>query len=464
MNSLPRTARSVQNDSPIEEVGALQSFAVVFLLGFIFLSYSRIVDVFLAGLRLSLITSVLALIFTAVTGGVGRALFSRAGFWLVAFTVWLIAAVPFSSWPGGSVQLLLDQWSKSFFVFVIVAGSLRTMRQCRFAMYAIGLAVLAIVGMALSLGAADLGGRLQLEQGVLANPNDLAQVLLVGSPGLWLLGTSKPGIFSLRRVAVVLTLLGVLFVVAQTGSRGAFVVLIVLVGILLLTSKGSTRVKLIGGLVIAGLVILPSVSDEQWYRYSTILSDAPAGSDEALGSKEARIELLKQSIYLTLANPVFGVGPGVFESASAGYSQTQGERGLWHTPHNSYTQVSSESGLPGLVCYLGLLLTCFRVTRGVHKTAAATGRADVVAVSYCLWLSLVIFSISTFFSSVAYHIYLPMLAGLTVALQRSAQYELVSKAPETFERVRAPAGHISSPKTATARLRPADTSPRPGRL
>src|SRR5688572_5380787 len=139
MNSLPLTAHSLPDEGPIQEVGGLQSVAVLFLLGFVFLSYSRVVDIFLSGLRLSLITSVLALIFAALTGGVGRALFSRAGFWLVAFTLWLIAAVPFSSWPGGSVQLLTDQWLKSFLVFVIVAGSLRTVRQCRLAMYAIGL-------------------------------------------------------------------------------------------------------------------------------------------------------------------------------------------------------------------------------------------------------------------------------------------------------------------------------------
>jgi O-antigen ligase len=462
MNSLPRTAHSVSDATPAEEIGALESVAVLFLLGFIFLSYSRIVDVFLAGLRLSLITSVVALIFTALTGGVGRALFSRAGFWLVAFTLWLIAAVPFSSWPGGSVQLLLDYWIKSFLVFVIVAGSLRTVRHCRLALCAIGLAVVAIVIMALSLGTDDLSGRLQLEQGVLANPNDLAQLLLIGSPGLWLLGTAKPG-FSLRRVAVVVACVGVLRAVTQTGSRGAIVVLFVLICVLLLKSAWSTRVKLIGGLLLASLLLVPFLSDEQWYRYSTILSDAPAGSDEALGSKEARIELLKQSIYLTMANPVFGVGPGVFESASAGYSESQGERGLWHTPHNSYTQVSSESGVPGLVCYLGLLLSCFSTTRGVHKAAVAADRTDVVAVSYCLWLSLVIFSISTFFSSVAYHIYLPMLAGLTVALQRSAQYEPSPASIERIESIRAAAAHVSTPRIAAARFRPSETSAGPSR-
>src|SRR5215212_2792203 len=149
MSSLPHVTRNVAISAAAPQTGGLQSLAVPFLLGFLFLSYSRVVEFFLSGLRVSLITSLLALIFAAIGGGIGLALFSRAGFWITAFTFWLFAAVPFSSWPGGSVQMLLDQWIKSFLVFVIVAGSLRTIRHCQLAMYAIGLSVLTIVIMAL---------------------------------------------------------------------------------------------------------------------------------------------------------------------------------------------------------------------------------------------------------------------------------------------------------------------------
>ena len=39
------------------------------------------------------------------------------------------------------------------------------------------------------------------------------------------------------------------------------------------------------------------------------------------------------------------------------YREEEGNRALWQQTHNTYTQVSSETGIPGLMIYLGLMFS-----------------------------------------------------------------------------------------------------------
>jgi O-antigen ligase len=265
----------------------------------------------------------------------------------------------------------------------------------------------------------------------LANPNDLAQVLLVGVPGLLLMALSSTA-SAMRRALIGVCILVVLVVTAQTGSRASVIVEAGVLLVLLFSFSWGTRLKLLVGLVVAGMIVVPFLSREQRYRYSTIFSERTDAYDPALASRDARIELLEQSIDLTIAHPVFGAGPGVFEVASAELSKERGERGLWHATHNSYTQVSSESGLPGLFFYMAVLIGTLKSSRRIW-TRLREDQPDVANIGYCLWLSLVIFAINTFFTSVAFHLYLPMLAGFVVALER-----VVAEPSESTIPVRAP--------------------------
>ncbi len=395
--------------------GSRVGLGVAALCVFLFLSYSRVADVLLAPLHIPLITSLLALAIVVFRGELPRTLRSRIGLWLCAFCTWIFVATPFSFWRGGSVQLLRDHWIKSFLVFVIIAGLLKTGQDCRRALYSLGAAVVAIVFMALAFGARSLEGRLVLGAGVLANPNDLAQLLLICLPFLLLMYLTQGS--SLRRFVALCCIPAVLMVVAQTGSRGGIVTLGVLIAAIFLTSRWSSRIKLATVLVLAVMLVLPFVGAQQRARFATLFGDDGEAPERAVSSTEARKDLLKQSLTLTFRNPIFGVGPGMFEPASAKLSEERGERAMWHETHNTYTQVSSELGLPGFFLYFGTLVMCLRSMRSVYKqTRYRDDLADLANMSYCLWLSMLGFSVSTLFSSVAYHLYLPTFVGLSAAL------------------------------------------------
>ena len=48
----------------------------------------------------------------------------------------MIAAIPFSSWPGGSIALVKNVWLKSVIVYYLIAGVLLTVKDARKAEYA----------------------------------------------------------------------------------------------------------------------------------------------------------------------------------------------------------------------------------------------------------------------------------------------------------------------------------------
>jgi O-antigen ligase len=59
------------------------------------------------------------------------------------------------------------------------------------------------------------------------------------------------------------------------------------------------------------------------------------------------------SLETTAKHPLFGIGPGQFENFS----------GSWHLTHNTYTEFSSEAGLPALCLFLFLVWTTFKNLR-----------------------------------------------------------------------------------------------------
>jgi O-antigen ligase len=115
--------------------------------------------------------------------------------------------------------------------------------------------------------------------------------------------------------------------------------------------------------------------------------------------------------------------------ADSNEKEKQGERGLWRQTHNSYTQVSSEAGLPGLIFFVGSILSCFRLNyRMYRQTAGQQGLQDYAALSLCMLLGLVAFSTGAIFDQLAYTSHLAMLGGITTATYLAAQPALRERA------------------------------------
>ena len=101
---------------------------------------------------------------------------------------------------------------------------------------------------------------------------------------------------------------------------------------------------------------------------------------------------------------------------------------MWRETHCMYTQISSENGLPGLFLYAAAILFCIRTANRYYKlTRDRPETADIAPMAYVLLISLVGFATTAFFSSVAYHVFFPTLAGLSTAFFRVAEKELAAR-------------------------------------
>jgi O-antigen ligase len=139
-----------------------------------------------------------------------------------------------------------------------------------------------------------------------------------------------------------------------------------------------------------------------------------------------RRDLLKRSIKYTFQHPLFGVGPGMFPVAEDADMRAQGFRkGTWQGTHNSYTQVSSEEGIPGALAYVFVIFVSYRKTWQLHKRTRGDPRLKSIAncalaLNYCI----IVYAVSVFFDYIAYTQMLSVFAGLSLALDLHSSLEI----------------------------------------
>ncbi len=409
------------------------------LIVFLFVLISRVFDVVLTGLRVPLITSYLALAAAIFGGGIARVFNHRISYYLLAFTIWMGITVPFSFWRGGSIPVFRG-WVAACFVYILVVSLVSSYQQCLRAMQMIALSVVTVALVALLTGDTT-SGRLFTE-GKFSNPNDLAQMMLIGLPFVYLL-VNASGQNLLFRLPPLLLVLLVFYVLLKTGSRGSLLGLLVMAAYFFFNTTMKNRLVLVGVsavvLLTAALVLPPALRTRYLHIFASESEVQPTGEDEEMlesadASAAARQEILQTSIAMTLRHPLFGVGPGMFSDVREEDAKRAGKRAIALVSHNAYTQVSSETGIPGFLFYTITLICCFRATGEVYKITKARRGPQWDAIgktALCARLSLVAFAATSFFASVAYQSLFPMLAGLCAILHVTVKQLAGSEQLET---------------------------------
>jgi len=397
----------------------LRSFGFNCALALVFLRYSFLSDFFtyLTGKE----TYVLyifgppALLAFLACGGIGRTFRERGPkFWLL-FTVWMCLGVPFSIWRGNSAQLALNYVRATFPLLLFTVGLTIRWTECRKVIYAIGGAaafntIIAVFFM--RSGAERFSFSWTTSIG---NSNDYAAHLLMILPFL-LYVVLKPGGRKLVKMVVAGVIVLGLFEILRTASRGALIALVVTVAMLLF--RGSARQRLaIGATAILVLAVLISfLPRDTWNRMLSFENDAGA-SKEALESSDIRKHLLEESIKCTLEHPILGVGIGQFATYEAGARTQPGHVG-WRPSHNSYTEISSECGIPALLCYLAALIWAFILLGRIEKKARGPQRGEIVSAAYAIRIGIVAYSVAIFFNNFGYAFEFLVVSGLIEAMWR----------------------------------------------
>jgi len=376
---------------------------------------------------ISTVTVLLLPVAWLLSGNALRGLRQPIGRWWAAFLVWLLLATPFSVWKGGSALMLWNYVPRSYLTFFYICAFATSLRRCRRLMY-VNVAGAVILGLTCmkfgEVGDGSNYGRFRIPGSLFfSNANDLALALLLGlTCFLFLISQHGKG---KRLLGVIGILLSILYTL-KTGSRGCLLAGIALSGLLFYFSSRKVLAVIIGLPIIAlTLLMLPSATLHRLLLFGTETDAVAAQGDSdvaAIGSQLERRELFKTSLIYTLKHPLLGVGPDQFAVAMAGDSAKNGVRTPWLGTHNSYTQVSSECGIPALICYCAALFLSFRTNLRLFRHSRNNpALKDVTSLSFCLLMGILVYSVSTFFFHIAYGGALPALAGFTVALQMSAE-------------------------------------------
>ena len=157
-----------------------------------------------------------------------------------------------------------------------------------------------------------------------------------------------------------------------------------------------------------------------WMSFDT--SDLDAAS---VASQLQREELFKTSLRYTLKHPLFGVGPDQFAAAVSRTRPAPASTIPWLGTHNTYTQMSSECGIPALIFYVAVIGLCLRSNfRLYRRTRDRPAFRELAGLSRCLLAGTLVFAVSAFFFHMAYSAYLPSLARLhgRAPVRRSRAY------------------------------------------
>jgi O-antigen ligase len=194
---------------------------------------------------------------------------------------------------------------------------------------------------------------------------------------------------------------------------------------------GKLKIILAGVLFLG--IVLTTMPGRLIARYKTVADEegdvAEMGgsmADSAASSSQSRKVLLRHSLIFTIRHPLFGVGPGMFPVADDTYSKAIGlNKGTWLGTHNSYTQVSSELGIPAFLLFVAVVVMALKGPYSIYRRTRGDPRLEdmgnaALALHYCL----VVYAVTVLFEHIAYTIMLPVFGGLAACLVRTAAVEI----------------------------------------
>jgi O-antigen ligase len=411
------------------EAASLQRFSFGILIAFLFMIFSRIFDVQLSWLHLPGISYRIMGVFVVMSGAFIAAFRDPIGKCVLAFTACFLIAIPFSVWKGGSFHTFTEQWLVGFIVFVATAALISDFGQYIRTVKTVAFAILILTVICISLGTVR-NGRLFLAHGRFASPNEIAQALLLGLPFWWAICSNAKSLGSRLFGGIAMVLM--LYVIGNTGSRGALISMVVIAGVMFVRGTVVGKAKVLAGSVLLLLFALVTLPDGLKVRYQTFFTAEQADGPEddadsqligsAVAATNSRMQMFIRSLVLTAQHPILGVGPGMFIVAEDNLAKTEGARsGSWLGTHNTFTQVSSECGIPALLFYSAIVVLSLKKTYALcRQTQHRPEFKQICTHALALNYSLLAFLFTGMFVHAAYSSLLPVLSGLTISLLRSA--------------------------------------------
>jgi len=437
--------RPAQSQSDRKSSGRWTFF---FLLLFTVAVYARPQDIFpsLDALHLPLVFGICsgAAFLAAVFSGSTSLYFPRELQIVLFLTLWYLLGIPFAVWKSGSLQMFSQIWLKTLLAFFLLSQTLVSLKRIRFLVWAVILSEFSVTAMTLAdrQHANWRGERLfGFNQGILGwNYFGIAVAMTI--PYLAVLFLSRR---SFVRAALVFgACSSLMWMLVLTGSRSGLIIVtlsIILTFVLILRHSSRGRIT---SFVVAAILLITLTQAPQvlWTRLETLWTSSDVAANQIAASAEEstqdRTALLQRAVRYTLEHPLLGLGLGNFIVTSG---TEVGRASAWHVTHNTFTEVSSEAGIPALCLFAGLLVVAIRNMRRLGNSVPADPRLlELPLMARATLASVVCFAFGGLFANLAYDYYIFYAIAIAVGLQRVARrlYSVPSKAPEKSTRIAQP--------------------------
>ena len=429
--------RPVAPEAPLNSPKQVRSGNLAFYCGLVlvFTSFGVLTEAlyFITGRNTYVIyvVSPAAILGALWSGGMLRTLQSRATWYWVGFSLWMLVSIPFSFWTGGSVNEFYNYVRVSLPLLFVVGGLATNWKELRTVFNTIAMAGLLSLLTTRWFGVEE-NGRVNLSANgsSIGNSNDLASHLIIILPFLLFVAMDRKRNPIVRFSMVLLMGYGA-SVILGTASRGGVIALSAVFLFVLLCAKMSQRilaVAIAGLLVAASFVLLPSATLN---RLASLFGQENIEADQ---SKDARDYLFKTSVRYSLQHPIFGVGLGQFPNFEGSESRAKGEHGNWHATHCTWTEVSSECGIPALVFFVLAIGSAFFLVFRVWRQTRKRGLTELSNACFCYLIAMVGFLVDITFLANAYRFYLPAMIGLAISISFVAKQQLAARTTSKDQR------------------------------
>ncbi|MDQ3997801.1 MAG: O-antigen ligase family protein [Gemmatimonadota bacterium] len=353
--------------------------------------------------------------------------------WFGAFIAWAAVAYPLTRFPE-QVQERVTLLAKLWLIALVAVNALRTRRQIRFfimfflACYALYPLRGAFVNY--FFAGYSLLGR-AVWNFIYVNPNDLAALTLLQlSMAVGLLATERPRSWVWVAALAAVVLLSLL--VLMTQSRGG-VIALALFMVLLIASRRRRPLVVVaaGALAVSVALLAPAGVWTRMSGLSKVASTADLRQADPEGSAKGRFDIWRVAVKIIRDQPVLGVGAGAYHLAHASYARDDefglAVRGKRDT-HSTVLNVLAETGVPGLMLFLALLLTTAWKAERIRRACRATLPRESARLLY-LEFGLVAFLVAGVFGSFAHLAFLYVHLALTWAAAEACRRDVSARRP-----------------------------------
>jgi O-antigen ligase len=282
-----------------------------------------------------------------------------------AFLVWAAFGFAQSQYPEVTQERLTDL-GKTWLIMLVAVNALQTRRQVTMvSIFFLGCyALFPVRGTYFNyfVYRSTIAGRVSWNF-IYANSNDLAAFTLVPIAlcmGICITRQRRDWVWWAAAAGLVMLPL----MIFLTQSRGGIIALALLVVLGLVGYRKLIRGML--ALALAAGAVALFAPKSVWTRLSG-LQAAAEGTDRLVdvdqeGSADQRYEIWKVAARISADHPITGVGVGTYSRVHAQYAEMamfkRTARGARDT-HSTYMNVLAETGWPGLLMFLAMLITSF---------------------------------------------------------------------------------------------------------